>query len=67
MKEQKAEFDDACRLLRSANGELAVKLGLTLPALEELGDANYNRLDKTRDALARHADIFRGIGQTARD
>ncbi|RWA51433.1 hypothetical protein AU476_22615 [Cupriavidus sp. UYMSc13B] len=66
-KEQKAEFDDACQLLRSANAELAVKLGLTLPALTELCEANYNRLDKTRDALARHADIFQSIKQVEQD
>ncbi|WP_439684469.1 hypothetical protein MNJPNG_02785 [Cupriavidus oxalaticus] len=61
LKEQKVDFDDACQRLRSANAHLAATLGLTLPALTELGQANYNRLDKTRDALARHADLFVGI------
>jgi len=53
LREQKLEFDEACETLRSANTTLAARLGLTLPALAELGDANYNRLDKTRHALVR--------------
>lgn len=58
---QKEEFNAACRTLRDANKLLATKLGITLPALNELREFNPNRLDKTKDALIRYSDIYAGM------
>ncbi|QQX85272.1 hypothetical protein JJQ59_04845 [Cupriavidus necator] len=59
--EQKDEFRTRCSTLLEANEMLAEKFGLTLPALAVIADSNYNRLDKTKDVLARYADIYAGI------
>lgn len=60
-REHKDEFDERCRSLRAANAKLGTALGIMLPVLEELADANYNRLDKLRSVLARCEDVYVGL------
>jgi len=64
-REHKDEFDSRCRSLRAANKLLAERLGITLPLLEELASANYNRLDKLRDLLARIDDVYSAVRMVA--
>ena len=59
--QQKDEFGERCRSLRSASMKLAEKLGITLPFLDELADANHNRLDKLKDLFLRYDDIYTGL------
>lgn len=63
--EQKVEFNERCRTLRSANMKMAEKLGITLPVLDQLADANHNRLDKLKDLFLRYDDIYTGLRKVA--
>lgn len=61
LAEQKTEFDAACRTLRGANDQVRARLHVSLPALVELVDASYNRLDKVRDSFVRYENVYRGV------
>lgn len=59
--DEKSHFNEACRALRNANEKLGEALSVSLPALLDLSDANFNRLDLLRLSLERNSSIYRGI------
>lgn len=61
VSEEKNDFRLACRILQDGNTRLREALSVALPALDELADANYNRLDMVRASLTRHRDIYCGV------
>jgi hypothetical protein len=59
--EEKGDLRDACETLGDANTTLRGTLNVRLPALDELTEANGNRLDTVLASLARYSDVQRRI------